>query len=85
MGTGEIALIEKFLNTKTRDVESMAEFTEGLYIELAGVRQSGDPHFGIQFYIHGTSDVIETNSELHKLFWSQLGVSLLLNEVSLSG
>ena len=78
------ALIEKFLNSKTRDVESMAEFTEGLYAELSAIRQSGDPHFGIQFYFHGTNDVIETNSELHKLFWSQLGVSLLLNEVRLS-
>ena len=62
----------------------MAEFTEGLSAELSAIRLSGDPHFGIQFYFHGTNDVIETNSELHKLFWSQLGVSLLLNEVRLS-
>ena len=75
------ATVEKFLNTRARDVEAMAEFIEGLYSILSTVRHGCNPHAGLQFYFHGTNDVIESRSELHKLFWSQLGVSLLLNEV----
>ena len=73
------ALMEKFFSVKARDVESLAELTEDLYIELSSFRQGG-----IQFYDHGTSEVVEAQSRVHKLFWSQLGVSLLFNEVSLT-
>ena len=73
------ALMEKFFSVKARDVESLAELTEDLYIELSSFRQGG-----IQFYDHGTSEVVEAQSRVHKLFWSQLGVSLLFNEVSLA-
>ena len=73
------ALMEKFFSVKARDVESLAELTEDLYIELSSFRQGG-----IQFYDHGTSEVVEAQSGVHKLFWSQLGVSLLFNEVSLT-
>ena len=72
-------LMEKFFSVKARDVESLAELTEDLYIELSSFRQGG-----IQFYDHGTSEVVEAQSRVHKLFWSQLGVSLLFNEVSLT-
>ena len=71
--------MEKFFSVKARDVESLAELTEDLYIELSSFRQGG-----IQFYDHGTSEVVEAQSRVHKLFWSQLGVSLLFNEVSLT-
>ena len=75
------ATVEKFLSTKARDVEALAEFTEGLYTMLSSLKDSSNPYSGIQFYFHGTNDVIESKSELHKLFWLQLGVALLLNEV----
>ena len=80
-----VGIAESFCALESKDIETLADFTEKLLLEisqLCGEFKLKDPIDVV--YRTGTEVVVNNKSDIHNQFWSQLGVSLLVCEVTSS-
>ena len=80
-----VNIAEYFCSFQSKDVEMLSDFIEKLLLEISQL--CGE--FQLQEPVHvvfktGTEIVVSKQSEIHKQFWSQLGVSLVVCEVTSS-
>ena len=77
------AVVHNFCNIEPKDVETLSDLTEIILMELSqlcGQFMLKEPLSSV--YSKGTEVILTRKSKIHSLFWCQLGVSLVICEVT---